>query len=107
MTFPTAVAWPTLGRPICATLWTLEELWAESTVTASCSPGTERVAVSPVSADELLQVRPCEPTQVEAPENGIAELEQPQREPVAARLGDVLDVAPRPASRAGARPCSR
>ena len=50
---------------------------------ASCSPGAERVAVSPVSRDERLQVRPRELAQVEARENGVAEIEEPQREPVA------------------------
>ena len=104
---PTAVAWPTLGRPIWATLWTTEELWAKSTVTASCSPGTDRVAVSPVAAHELLQVRPREPAQVEAPEDGVAELDQPQREPVAARLGHVLDVPRRGERREQARDRAR
>jgi len=41
---------------------------------------------------ELLQVRPRERAEVEAAEDGVAQLDQPQREPVAARLGDVLDV---------------
>ena len=108
ITLPTAVAWPTLGRPIWATLCTTDELCAKSTVTASCSPGDgqrRRLARLP---HELLQVRPCERPQVEPPEHRVAELDQPQREAIAARLGDVLDVlAPRQGWPAGARPCSR
>ena len=57
--------------------------------------------------DELLQVRPREPAQVEAPEDGVAELEQPQREPVAARLGHVLDVPRRGERREQARDGAR
>jgi hypothetical protein len=49
----------------------------------------------PRGAHELLQVRPREPTQVEAPEHRVAELDQPQRQAVAPRLGHVLDVARR------------
>ena len=60
ITLPTAVAWPTLGRPSWATLWTTEELCAKSTVTASCSPGgRERCRLTGL-AHERLQVRPGE-----------------------------------------------
>ncbi len=40
--------------------------------------------------DECLQVRPRERAQVEAPEHGVAELDEPQRQPVAPGLRDVL-----------------
>ena len=49
-TFPAAVACAMLGRPIRATLCTVDGLWTKSTVTASRSPGTESVAVSPVAS---------------------------------------------------------
>ena len=45
---PTAVAWPTLGRPTRAMLTTLDSPATKSTVTASPAPGTDSVAVSPV-----------------------------------------------------------
>ena len=53
------------------------------------------------------QVGPRDLAQVEAREHGVAELEQPEPEPVAAAVGDVLDEAGlRRASRAVARRCS-
>ena len=49
MTLPAAVAWATLGRPSRAMLTTLDGEGTKSTVIASPPPGTDRVAVSPVS----------------------------------------------------------
>ena len=74
-----------LGRPIWATLWTAEEPCTKSTVTASCSPGAESVAVSPVSRTSASQMRPGQSTQVEALEYGVPELDESEREAVAAR----------------------
>ena len=50
ITFPAAVAWATLGRPTRAMLTTLDDDGTKSTVIASPPPGTDRVAVSPVSS---------------------------------------------------------
>ena len=50
ITLPTAVACGTLGRPTNAMLTTLEGEGTKSTVIASSAPGSDSVAVSPVSA---------------------------------------------------------
>ena len=53
ITFPAAVACATDGRPSCVTPWTSCVAGTKSIVTASGSPGTESVAVSPVSSTSV------------------------------------------------------
>ena len=108
ITFPVAVAWAMLGRPSCATLW------------------TDRGALDEVDRDRVVLPRDRERRRLaglarRAPADGVARARagraararhcRARRAAARAgsgRLGDVLDVAGRrPASRAGARPCSR
>ena len=65
--------------------------------------GAESVAVSPVASDRRDEMRPRDLAEVEAGEDGVAELQEPEAEPVAPALGVVLDEARPRASVASSR----
>ena len=62
-------------------------LCAKSTVIASCSPGTESVAVSPVRGDQRLQRRLRKLAEIEPVEDGVPELDEAHAQAVAAGRG--------------------
>ena len=65
------MACDTLGRPTRAMLTTLEGEGTKSTVMASASPGTDSVAVSPVSATSARQQRACQRAHVQRGEHPL------------------------------------
>ena len=71
-------------------LTTLDSPATKSTVTASSPPGTDSVAVSPVSSDQRAQLRAREVAHVEPRQHAVGERDEVQPEPVRA-AGLALD----------------
>ena len=91
MTLPAEVAWAIDGRPSRDTGWTWWAPGTKSTVIASSSPGTDRVAVSPRGLDESDEVGARDLADVEPREDGVREVDEAEAELVAARGRDALD----------------
>jgi hypothetical protein len=90
MTFPADVACPIDGRPSWLTCWIVWALGTKSTVTASCSPGTCSVAVSPVSRTSSSRCGRAT-RRTSSRQDGVRETHDVDAEAVPAGLGVVLD----------------